>query len=483
MLSFSSPAEALLTAFWHQRLEALAQSQGCHKAWLHWSDSPSQTLQTPPAEASPPEEEEPLFLFTVPHHTPSLSSALPLPTAVEEEPMAGPSVAWPANTDPLEESVHYFLGLQPQLADNQPPKPLWATADTYFYEATHGWPSALTPLVPWLGKQGLEAVALVPLPAGPLVRGAPRWLVLAYEGPHQWHPPQREALQAVMEYWCREWQQQQAHEPPSTVAPLPNTVAPHPTATLTPNAEDLPPGQHRWVWLGQLAGGLLHDMAVPLSALSSSVQSLQPLVAHQAAPAGALAAQALQATQRLEALLQATRQLTQGPQHQGAGQPPVLADGVALLEQAQLLLKHKAPEGLQVVYEGPPTAQLQTQPQWVLQVLMNGLLNAYQALEGQAKVPVVPPRLQQVRCRLQHVPLAQRMAWQWCVEDNGPGMPPEVLARAMEAGFSTKLGHGGSGLGLSFCRQVVEEVLGGTLALHSQVGQGTQFILTLPSTV
>jgi signal transduction histidine kinase len=282
-----------------------------------------------------------------------------------------------------------------------------------------------------------------------------------------------------MEYWCREWQQQQTHQPTHTLTPAPTTVAPHPTAALARKADDLPPGQHRWVWLGQLAGGLLHDMAVPLSALSSSVQSLQPLVAHQAAPAGALAAQALQATQRLEALLQAVRQLTHGPQHQGvqggAGLPPVLADGVALLEQAQLLLKHKAPEGLVVVYEGPRSAQLQTQPQWVLQVLMNGLLNAYQALEGQATP--------QVRCRLQHVPLAQRMAWQWCVEDNGPGMPPEVLARAMEAGFSTRLGRGGSGLGLSFCRQVVEEVLGGTLALHSQVGQGTQFILTLPSTL
>jgi PAS domain S-box-containing protein len=65
------------------------------------------------------------------------------------------------------------------------------------------------------------------------------------------------------------------------------------------------------------------------------------------------------------------------------------------------------------------------------------------------------------------------------VADDGEGMTPEVLARATEPFFTTKPVGKGSGLGLSMTHGVVK-AHGGTLAITSDLGQGTQVKLLLP---
>ena len=64
------------------------------------------------------------------------------------------------------------------------------------------------------------------------------------------------------------------------------------------------------------------------------------------------------------------------------------------------------------------------------------------------------------------------------VNDNGPGMSDEVLAKIFETGFTTK--RTGHGFGLSICNRIVENH-GGDLQVVSEVGKGTAFKLTLPS--
>src|SRR5262245_31724256 len=65
------------------------------------------------------------------------------------------------------------------------------------------------------------------------------------------------------------------------------------------------------------------------------------------------------------------------------------------------------------------------------------------------------------------------------VEDEGAGMPPEVLARAGEPFFTTKPPGRGMGLGLFVTRTVIEQ-LGGTLVLESTPGRGTRAHVALP---
>lgn len=63
------------------------------------------------------------------------------------------------------------------------------------------------------------------------------------------------------------------------------------------------------------------------------------------------------------------------------------------------------------------------------------------------------------------------------VADEGPGIPPEVLARIFETGFTTK--RTGHGFGLSICRRIAANH-GGDLSVQSETGQGAVFSLTLP---
>jgi signal transduction histidine kinase/ActR/RegA family two-component response regulator len=67
------------------------------------------------------------------------------------------------------------------------------------------------------------------------------------------------------------------------------------------------------------------------------------------------------------------------------------------------------------------------------------------------------------------------------VADSGSGMPPEVLARAMDPFFTTKGVGAGTGLGLSMAFGVATQS-GGTLRLHSTVGEGTCVTFVLPCT-
>lgn len=64
------------------------------------------------------------------------------------------------------------------------------------------------------------------------------------------------------------------------------------------------------------------------------------------------------------------------------------------------------------------------------------------------------------------------------VEDNGPGMPPQVCKRIFEPFYSTK-GSRGTGLGLAVVEKTIEEH-GGKLTLESEVDKGTKFTIELP---
>jgi two-component system NtrC family sensor kinase len=65
------------------------------------------------------------------------------------------------------------------------------------------------------------------------------------------------------------------------------------------------------------------------------------------------------------------------------------------------------------------------------------------------------------------------------VEDTGPGIPAERLARIFEPFYSTKLASGGTGLGLAISYDIVRRH-GGSLGAASEPGRGTRFTVELP---
>lgn len=99
------------------------------------------------------------------------------------------------------------------------------------------------------------------------------------------------------------------------------------------------------------------------------------------------------------------------------------------------------------------------------QVLLNLLLNAQNALPSGGKIEIT----------LDYDPQAKtiRMA----VTDNGPGIPEEIRKKIFQPFFTTRTD--GTGLGLATCLKNVQ-YHGGTIEVHSIVGKGTTFSVTIP---
>ena len=114
--------------------------------------------------------------------------------------------------------------------------------------------------------------------------------------------------------------------------------------------------------------------------------------------------------------------------------------------------------------EGP---EVLGEEQALVQVAVNLLLNAREAAEQRGEDGVV-------RVCLEPVKGGARLA----VEDNGPGIPPEIRDRLFEPFVTSKAG--GSGLGL-FVVETLTRRMGGQVTLSERPGGGTVASVTLPS--
>ncbi len=104
------------------------------------------------------------------------------------------------------------------------------------------------------------------------------------------------------------------------------------------------------------------------------------------------------------------------------------------------------------------------------QVFNNLIKNAWEALE---KTP-------QPAIRVIAMPAKEPGFVQIEIQDNGPGIPPELLDKIWVSFFTTKGDRGGTGLGLSACMAIISQH-NGKINVESQVGVGTTFTLLLPT--
>ncbi|MFC0665400.1 sensor histidine kinase [Azotobacter chroococcum] len=106
-------------------------------------------------------------------------------------------------------------------------------------------------------------------------------------------------------------------------------------------------------------------------------------------------------------------------------------------------------------------------PSQINQVLLNLLNNAAQAME----------RLGRILIKTWAEPDALCLS----VQDDGCGMPPEVLKRIFDPFYTTKPVGQGTGLGLSISFKIIQDH-GGSIQVASEVGRGTRFLIRLPLT-
>jgi signal transduction histidine kinase len=120
-----------------------------------------------------------------------------------------------------------------------------------------------------------------------------------------------------------------------------------------------------------------------------------------------------------------------------------------------------------VVNEVPPGLACESFPGPLGQVLTNLVMNAIH--HGFSNTPlgqvVIGARQED----------AMVVLW---VQDNGVGMDARTVARVFEPFFTTRLGQGGSGLGLAVSHRIATTLLQGDLRVESRLGAGTTFTVS-----
>jgi len=147
----------------------------------------------------------------------------------------------------------------------------------------------------------------------------------------------------------------------------------------------------------------------------------------------------------------------------------VVQDSLVLLERE--MSKYRVRVDVQLA----PVPMAMGSANQIQQVLLNLLINARQAMPGGGQVTI----------KLGYDQAAGMI--ELLVRDNGSGIAPDKLRRIFDPFFTTKdgpdsSGKGGTGLGLSMCRDIIEAHQG-RIRVESTVGRGTAFILKLPACV
>lgn len=159
-----------------------------------------------------------------------------------------------------------------------------------------------------------------------------------------------------------------------------------------------------------------------------------------------------------------------------------------LIEETLRFVKGQIPARVTVRREIPDHLTVAADKQRLQQAFLNLIKNAIEALEGAGEVVIRAAR------RLPgEIPAASEAAFlhygscdtnretlEIEIRDNGSGIPPEVLPRIFDPFYTTKDVGKGSGLGLFIVFEIVEEH-GGCIAVASEAGKGTTFLVRLPT--
>lgn len=117
------------------------------------------------------------------------------------------------------------------------------------------------------------------------------------------------------------------------------------------------------------------------------------------------------------------------------------------------------------------------------QVFMNILSNAIDALEEQnapRSTKAIPAKPNQIRIRTSVI---ENDRVEIAIADSGGGIPEPIQTRIFDPFFTTKPVGKGTGLGMSISHQIITENHGGQLECFSTIGQGTEFVIRIPTSV
>ena len=252
--------------------------------------------------------------------------------------------------------------------------------------------------------------------------------------------------------------------------------------------------REKMAFLGELTAGIAHELQNPLNFVKNFAEVSAGLVNDIAVERGGAGRDSGLEQEILAGLKQNLQQISQHGQRATS-----IIKG--MLEHSRTGTSQRAPtnlnalvdESLRLAYQGLRTkekdftAQLTTSyapalpevsvvTQDLGRVLINLFTNAFHALQQRQRHLPSPAYRPEVTVATRAVPGGVEIR----IRDNGTGMSEAVQAKIFQPFFTTKAVGEGTGLGLSLSHDIVTTGHGGSLAVESQEGQGTKFIIILP---
>jgi PAS domain S-box-containing protein len=153
-------------------------------------------------------------------------------------------------------------------------------------------------------------------------------------------------------------------------------------------------------------------------------------------------------------------------------------ESTLMILRNRLKAKSEHPE-IQIIKNYAEMPPVECYPGPLNQVFMNIIANAIDAIEEYNKrrnYEEIAQNPGMIHIQTQ----SQNDTIQIKISDNAGGIPNRLINRLFDPFFTTKAVGQGTGLGLSISHQIVTEKHGGTIECFSQLGQGTEFIITIP---
>jgi two-component system sensor histidine kinase PhcS len=226
--------------------------------------------------------------------------------------------------------------------------------------------------------------------------------------------------------------------------------------------------------LGRLSAGIIHEINNPLNYTGTALYLLQKEAAglpiEKRARVEEVVNDIREGVQRVQAIVSGLRSFSH-PKAERYEQVRV-ADVVA---GAFRYVGHERKEQVELEVDVSPEHIVWGNEQQLLQVVLNLLQNAYDALLSDKFKPAdgrVP--------RVKITSSEERGRVMLRIRDNGPGIPEGVINKIFDPFFTTKDVGEGTGLGLSISYRIIKNH-SGTIAVESEADEFTEFLLTLPT--
>ncbi|MEG4277588.1 ATP-binding protein [Microcoleus sp. MON1_C1] len=144
------------------------------------------------------------------------------------------------------------------------------------------------------------------------------------------------------------------------------------------------------------------------------------------------------------------------------------------IDSTLVILNHRLKQGIQVIKQYGKLPALECYPAQLNQVFMNIISNAIDALEEVKKEDkgYSPTIWVSTEITADNTVTVK-------IRDNGPGIAAACAQQIFDPFFTTKSIGKGTGLGLAISYQILAKHQG-KIEVNSQIGQGTEFVITLP---